>query len=330
MVNSESMSPSQAAGTPRSRRAREPQAREPAGQPPHAGSDRQSVRPLLFHQAVQGDADTGGFLDVFFVGSMISLALGPCLDFRADRVVVHRTEHLVEIRLLAEHARRCPADLDFFRRASRLRAAGRREQEDFRLPHHRDHAEQAQGALHFAEVAAGQERDAVALAPPPRRIHPVMTARRQREHRHWTFRLEDRGHDARQGEVLHVDGQDRRLRPRFFQQHRCLLGAGRVPDDELDVSQLLFRFGKPSLHRLDLFNISAPITIFRLGGAREYNTNPRFAPRFGGRRLGCPRLRPGRASKQQSAHGARPQELPSRAVLTHCQIPFLNVTANYR
>ena len=115
MVNSESMSP---------RRLRhatcgaEPQAVR--GSHP-CRSDRQRP-PLLFHQAVQGDADTGGFLDVFFrrPDDLFGALSMPRFWRTASS---SRTEHLVEIRLLAEHRRRQPVLISSGEQAAR--AAGR-------------------------------------------------------------------------------------------------------------------------------------------------------------------------------------------------------------
>jgi len=151
-------------------------------------------------------------------------------------------------------------------------------------------------------------------------IHPIMTACRQREHRQWTARLKDGGHHARQRKALHVDRQDGCFRPCLFQERLRLLGAARLPHNQLDVSQLLFRFGKPSFHCLHLLAIGAPSAIVRYGIAREDNTDPRFATRLRRRRLGSPRPRPRRTGEQQPTRGACPQKSPSRALFTHRQV----------
>ena len=55
-----------------------------------------------------------------------------------------------------------------------------------------------------------------------------------------------------------------------------------------------------------------------------------FATRLQGRRLGSPCMRPRRTSEQQPACGARSQGLPSRAVFTHCQTLYPNMTIECR
>ena len=54
MVSSESMSPSQAAGMPRSRSRVNPRQGKPLRQPAHAGADGQSVGLFALDEAVQG------------------------------------------------------------------------------------------------------------------------------------------------------------------------------------------------------------------------------------------------------------------------------------
>ena len=71
-------------------KTREPQARKPARQPSHAGSDRQAVRLLLFYEAIQNDADTSRFFDVFFRWfEDLFRALSPGFDFGSHRLTVH-------------------------------------------------------------------------------------------------------------------------------------------------------------------------------------------------------------------------------------------------
>ena len=153
------------------------------------------------------------------------------------------------------------------------------------------------------------------------RVHPVVPAGRQREDEHRMVAVQDRLHQARQGEATQVDGQHRRARPRLLQQGRRLLGVVRLADQQLDVAELLLRLGQASLHRLDLLGVGVPAAVFRSGGAGEDDADPRFPGRLR-RRVGGPGVRPRRREHQPARRAPLPGTPVSCSVHTWEHLPY--------
>ena len=218
-----------------------------------------------------------------WLGSRIAFAsFGPACGLGSNRLLVGGGNQVVEGLLVDGHDLGPQTLLDFVRRLGGRRAASGREKQDPGLPHHGDHPQQTKRSFEFVQVAAGQERDRMTLTLPAVRIHPIMTAGRQREDEQRMLPVENRLHHPLQGEALQVDGEHRRGRPRFLQQGRGLLDAVRFADQQFDVSQLLLRLGQAGFHGFHLLGIGVPPAVLRSGGAGEDDADPRFPRGLGG------------------------------------------------